>query len=235
LFFFCWMIFSVVFFSLSQSKLPEYILPAFPALAVLLAAGLARWESSPNRTRTIFAAIGGSWILPAAFFPLWWKKVPLEALGAVHGELVLLVAAAAVGGVVILSAGITGRMRVAIVVTALITMLLVEFANVRLLPQLDPFLSARAAARQAQTIDNCADHIAGYRLQRDWQYGLNFYLGNELPEWTPAENPVPADAPVPRSCIFVDAKQLSAIQAAYPTAVVIAEPSPRAVLLRLGE
>jgi len=233
LFFFCWMIFPVGFFSLSQSKLPAYILPAFPPLALLLAAGLSRQQSSANRTRTIFAAIGGSWILVAASAPAWWKKIPPSAFGAARGELILL---AAVGGVAIISAALTGRMRVAVMSTALLTMLLIEFANIRMLPRLDPFLSARAAAQQTQTMDDCARRVAGYRLKRDWQYGLSFYLGNELPEWTPEANVTPAasNAPGPR-CVFTDASQLSAIQREYPAAVVVAEPSPRAVLLRLGD
>ncbi len=40
-FFACWAIFPVLFFSLSQSKLPSYILPAVPPLALLLAVALA--------------------------------------------------------------------------------------------------------------------------------------------------------------------------------------------------
>ena len=38
-----WSVFVVVFFSASGSKLPAYVLPAFPALALLLGPHLARW------------------------------------------------------------------------------------------------------------------------------------------------------------------------------------------------
>ena len=41
-FFICWALFPVVFFSISQSKLPGYILPALPPLAILLAVQAAR-------------------------------------------------------------------------------------------------------------------------------------------------------------------------------------------------
>lgn len=41
-----WAAFTIGFFTLSASKLPAYILPAFPALAVLLA---VRWFGSPTR------------------------------------------------------------------------------------------------------------------------------------------------------------------------------------------
>ena len=41
LFFLCWTMFPLVFFSLSRSKLPGYVLPAVPALALVLAAALA--------------------------------------------------------------------------------------------------------------------------------------------------------------------------------------------------
>src|SRR6185437_6264864 len=39
LFFACWAVFPIIFFSFSQSKLPSYILPAIPAIALLCAIG----------------------------------------------------------------------------------------------------------------------------------------------------------------------------------------------------
>jgi len=51
----CWAGFVFLFFSASQSKLPPYILPAFPPLAVLIALGL---EEKEGRSRAL--RIGGS-------------------------------------------------------------------------------------------------------------------------------------------------------------------------------
>lgn len=55
-FFITWAAFIFLFFSKSQSKLPAYILPIFPALAVLIGAQLARGlESGEKRLRGGFA------------------------------------------------------------------------------------------------------------------------------------------------------------------------------------
>ncbi len=48
-FFVTWIVFIVVFFSASQSKLVAYILPVFPAVAVLIGASLARALGDTNR------------------------------------------------------------------------------------------------------------------------------------------------------------------------------------------
>jgi 4-amino-4-deoxy-L-arabinose transferase-like glycosyltransferase len=76
-----WAIFTFVLFSLSQSKLPAYILPIFPALAVLLA-----WrffdEDNPNEVVPAFvwrAVLASSMLLPA-IFPLVMKFIFHEEL-----------------------------------------------------------------------------------------------------------------------------------------------------------
>jgi 4-amino-4-deoxy-L-arabinose transferase-like glycosyltransferase len=47
LFLACWSGLYIVFFSLSQTKLPNYVLPAVPALAIVIAVLLDRWISAP--------------------------------------------------------------------------------------------------------------------------------------------------------------------------------------------
>jgi len=51
-----WLIVPLVFFSLSRSKLPQYILPLMPAVALLLASRWARGASPPRRTAAVAAA-----------------------------------------------------------------------------------------------------------------------------------------------------------------------------------
>lgn len=55
LFLWLWVIAPIVFFSFSGSKLPGYILPIFPAVALIIGEELDRWwsEESPSRLKTL--------------------------------------------------------------------------------------------------------------------------------------------------------------------------------------
>ena len=59
-----------------------------------------------------------------------------------------------------------------------------ETVNVRLLPVLDRFYSARPHAEFMRN-DLRPDRIFTYQLSRSWDYGLAFYFRRELPEWSP--------------------------------------------------
>jgi 4-amino-4-deoxy-L-arabinose transferase-like glycosyltransferase len=67
LFLWIWTLVPVVFFSFSGSKLPGYILPAFPAIALLIGLELDRlWtDPSPARDRWLSAATGGLLLIVA--------------------------------------------------------------------------------------------------------------------------------------------------------------------------
>jgi hypothetical protein len=55
-----------------------------------------------------------------------------------------------------------------------------------MLPKLDPYISARPHA-QLLLNDRRPERIFTYRLNRSWNYGLAFYFGRELPEWSPID------------------------------------------------
>lgn len=52
-----WIVFWVGFFSLAQTKLPNYIVPVFPAAAILTAAFLVRWMQAPDRDSRLWMTI----------------------------------------------------------------------------------------------------------------------------------------------------------------------------------
>jgi 4-amino-4-deoxy-L-arabinose transferase-like glycosyltransferase len=65
-----WVAFVVLFFSLSDSKLIPYILPAFPALAILIAAGrLSTLVQDMSRSAALVAVAGVAGLTAAAFLP----------------------------------------------------------------------------------------------------------------------------------------------------------------------
>ena len=57
LFAFIWLAFIVAFFSLSITKLPNSILPAVPAVAILIASGMAEVQKNWNRFAYLFMAL----------------------------------------------------------------------------------------------------------------------------------------------------------------------------------
>jgi 4-amino-4-deoxy-L-arabinose transferase-like glycosyltransferase len=188
-FFACWGFFPLLFFSFSQSKLPGYILPAIPPLSLLLAVALARAiRSDSHASEWLLAIVGLTWILiggPA----LWLSRVhttprfyPAEILG--FGA-----AIAIVGGVSVAVFAFV-RPRAALVLSFATVIAMVEFTGLRVLPALDSYISARSHEAFLRH-DLRQDRLFTYHLSRSWNYGLTFYFGRELPEWSPAD-PEPA-------------------------------------------
>ena len=79
-FFNIWWVFVLLFFSISQTKLVSYILPMFPALAIIIGWNLARLEKQRGEsllswvigTVIMFGLLGAGWLiggnqLPEAF------------------------------------------------------------------------------------------------------------------------------------------------------------------------
>jgi len=71
----CWAGFYVGFFSLARTKLPSYVLPAYPALALMTAVCIDHWISSPQSIRRWmrYAILGGITSVGLAFavgFPI---------------------------------------------------------------------------------------------------------------------------------------------------------------------
>jgi hypothetical protein len=59
---------------------------------------------------------------------------------------------------------------------------------VKVLPGLDPLVSARGIAQSIVYVAPPGTPVEQYNLQRDWAYGLNYYFGHELPEWSTADS-----------------------------------------------
>jgi 4-amino-4-deoxy-L-arabinose transferase-like glycosyltransferase len=186
LFLACWVIFPVLFFSFSKSKLPGYILPCFPPLALLLALFLSclrEGEASTSRHRAIL--LGMTWLALALSTIFWLRRLPGLAREAVHSPVIELEVLVLVAGAATIAMGIF-RKRGAIVLSLLIVTVLVEFAGLRILPALDPYLSARTYGELLQQ-DRRTDRIFTYRVPRSWNFGLSFYLHREIREWTPED------------------------------------------------
>lgn len=189
-FFACWAVFPVLFFSLSQSKLPSYILPAIPPLVLLMAVGArrSRLAKRPSAHWT-FGGVGLTWVALGIAAIAWLHTLPAgtrEIAGPFieHGAVIALL-----GGLLIVILGLTVK-RAAVLCSFFVVILLVGVANVRALPALDSYFSARPYA-EALRNDRHPERVFEYRIKRSWDYGLAFYMRRRIPEWSP-NDPEPA-------------------------------------------
>lgn len=186
----CCAVFPVAFFSLSQSKLPGYVLPALGPLVLLMARSLTRpAEAGRPAARWPLAAVGATLVAIGATGSLWLERLPAPAseieLSRAGVWLGVLVAA----GVVVALFGLLRQQWIALAVVALAVAGLAETANRRIVPQLDPHLTPRAAAELVRLADVNPDSIRVHRLHRAWRFGLNFYLDTTLDAWQEQEGP----------------------------------------------
>ncbi len=185
----CWAAFPIVFFSFSQSKLPGYILPAVPALALIAAISASR-AFQESRTNAIILSEGIAliWIALAAICLHESHQIPMTDLGRF---IPILLSMAALGIAIliagaILFAGIRKNLRLAVMLCSLCVVATLETANEIVLPALDPYVSARPHAAFLRN-DLHPDRIFVYQLRRSWNYGLAFYFHREILEWSPQD------------------------------------------------
>lgn len=186
LFFTCWAGFVIIFFSISKSKLPGYVLPAIPALVVLLAEAavtlIQRRGSELSRWTCI--GFGLTWLLIAIAVAAWRYRLPANSPFAdvpIRGWLVLLAAA----GLLIVALGSARRIAAAVVANAICFALIFEAANIALLPMLDPLISARETANEAAEAGLGVSVAGSFQLREPWKFGLEHYLRHPLKEFSP--------------------------------------------------
>ncbi len=190
LFFACWAAFPIAFFSLSQSKLPSYILPAVPPLLFLIAQHTA--------ARTCKTHVGNRWMAIAsgttlvglgltAYLLLDKAPFAMEALSPISlGRAVGIIA---LGGLFTAILGMVRQPSAALCVSVCACITAIFLA-------LTP--GAQGSAPVRSTVQTLARNSPGflpqrattYKLHRSLHYSLNFYLHRELPEWSP-DHPQP--------------------------------------------
>jgi 4-amino-4-deoxy-L-arabinose transferase-like glycosyltransferase len=176
-----------VFFSISKSKLPGYILPALAPLVLLMARAVGReMEENHRAARWILAGVGATFAGLAASAGYWANRLPAGAGFAEPKPLLAWAGAVAACGVVVLLLAAVGRARVALAAAAIVQTGLVLAIVTFALPQLDRHISPRAAYLAGEHLSEAGQPPSVYKLHRAWRYGLNFYFRQELPEWDPA-------------------------------------------------
>lgn len=186
-----WFLFPIVFFSLSRSKLPGYILPAIPAATILLADFLRRRDEAdkpPLWLILVHAFISAALLIAVFIVPFKVVHQPLTAAVFVDAGL-LAICTFAFFTVTLLSRGYR--------VLRFVTLVPVVIAFAMVLRGTAPIIEALQSARPVQaslqlTALGQIPALAVYDVPRGIEYGLGFYRNhyianygrNEIPDTT---------------------------------------------------
>jgi 4-amino-4-deoxy-L-arabinose transferase-like glycosyltransferase len=171
-----WGFFPVLFFSLSKSKLPGYILPAVPALVFLIALAARRTLRSQQAYPRYATGSAGIFYLMVACWALFSKT------GSGGSLVFVFVLTAGLGGLAIIFLALIRKTSAGLVCAVMVMLLLITLGYVGI-EKLDPGLSARASAEEIGAAR--AARTYSFKLQRGWGYQLDFYLHREITEWSP--------------------------------------------------
>jgi 4-amino-4-deoxy-L-arabinose transferase-like glycosyltransferase len=193
LFLLCWAVFCIIFFSISRSKLPGYVLPAVPAIGALAARDLnLRLHQSLARARWSCVGVALTFVAMGAIGRLEGGKIPFGA--GIHPQpavvqffVAMVLAGIAIGTLAAFQQTRIGIMMAAIALPTYLIFGIGDFWN------LDAVVSARPAATYAigSLTQPELDGAVIFKLKRGLSYGLDFYLHRELKEWSPASGEKP--------------------------------------------
>jgi 4-amino-4-deoxy-L-arabinose transferase-like glycosyltransferase len=174
----CWLVVPVVFFSISQSKLPGYILPAIPAGALLLVdylrQHLEQKDGKPPATWLValHALLAAAPLVPALLiaYLLTQHRLPggqpmLVAIG------IAFVLCAGIALTLVRKTGFRMLRFVTVIPVLLVVGVVLRLGSVAL----DQTYSARPLAIEIAGMETRPLLLAVYHVRRELEYGLTFY------------------------------------------------------------
>ncbi len=199
-----WALIPIFFFSFSQSKLPGYILPSIPPIAILTGdflfrrrrVGLSRWILGGH------AATAGGMTCVVLLIP-WLiahggQMPPPNVLAAA------LLAAAGAGLLVIIVVTVFGVKHLRVATCSVLAVLMLFIYGVgpvfgipgvaqtkHVIQLIDDTYSARPIAEKLDTVAPHNETVAVFRVKRETEYGLSFYRKREVVDYE--ESGVPAE------------------------------------------
>lgn len=187
----CWLVAPVGFFSISQSKLPGYILPAIPAGALLLADYLRRRladeESVSKGLAALHALLAAAPIVPCLliFYVVTERRLPA-------GRPLRFALAVALGLCVAIALTLVSRLRLRMLrFVTLIPVVLSVAAVLKLgATSIDQKLSARPLAVEISGVETHPLPLAVYGVTRELEYGLTFYRDRAIVRYEGGSIPV---------------------------------------------
>ncbi len=199
-----WALIPILFFSLSKSKLPGYVLPSIPPITILTgdylfrrrASGLHRLELAGH------AVVCGVMVMFALLLP-WFvehgaKMPPAQPLS------IAMVAAAGAALLIVVVVNGFGVARFRLVTSVVLVVLMLFIYGVgpsfgipavtgtkHVISVLDRSYSARPLAERLDNYAPAAETVAVFRVRRDIEYGLAFYRNHEVANYE--ETGVPSE------------------------------------------
>ena len=181
-----WLVFGLVFFSAAQNKLPGYVLPLLPALAIILAFALDKTPAAGWWLGGCVALL----IATPAIAALLPDALPSGVTSAhfsfarVFRDIVrgwpFALAAAGVFWLAWLAKNEPGKREQAMMAATLATLAAIGYLKFAVLPVLDQRYSVREFWHENAPLVESGSCLKN--VPREWAYGLNYYAGRRLPE-----------------------------------------------------
>ena len=179
-----WLAVPVLFFSISQSKLPGYILPALPAGTLLVAEYLRRHiddeDGPPLWLVILHAIVAAAPVVPALMivYLITQHRLPWGK----GTEIAIAVALILAGGI-----ALTLRSKLGLRMLRFVTLIPVVVAVGALLKigavHADEVLSARPLAKQLAQMETKPLPVAVFGTRRETEFGLAFYRNQVIPRY----------------------------------------------------
>jgi len=180
----CWAGFCLVFFSISKSKLPGYVLPAIPAIGLLFARGFVVFTAESERSLRWLTSVFAILCLLVSLVLISMGK-RLHASPST-GEAMVVV------GCVVLAfalATLILSLRVRTFPVAALCVIPVLLLTVTFRPLSHPWLgrdpSGRTLAAELAASGVAKDPVYAVNMRRGQLYSLSFYLHREIEPWNP--------------------------------------------------
>jgi 4-amino-4-deoxy-L-arabinose transferase-like glycosyltransferase len=189
-----WALIPILFFSISQSKLPGYVLPSIPPITILTGdylfrsrgRGLQRW------VLLCHALLVG--VVTAAVLLLpWYVKHGMKAAPPVNAAVIAGITALSAAVLILLVVDRWGVERLRLATCSVMVVLLLSLygvgpffgipgvaASKRTIEMLDRIYSARPLAERLSALVPPSETVAVFRVRRDMEYGLAFYRNHEV-------------------------------------------------------
>ncbi|HYL61688.1 MAG TPA: glycosyltransferase family 39 protein [Candidatus Methylomirabilis sp.] len=182
----CWSAFTILFFTISKSKLPGYILPAVPPLALLTSQTVKNRMHQPNTARLFLSVAGLTLVLLGVLLKLFSDSIPFVTDIVPPPGVVQFVFLAVLGGVAVIGLALFNRSSASLA-AAVITVLAFMTTDTSRLWELDAGVSARPTVVRALKHLNAeqAAAVTTFKLRRAYKYQVDFYLHRETKEWSP--------------------------------------------------
>jgi 4-amino-4-deoxy-L-arabinose transferase-like glycosyltransferase len=199
-----WAMIPIVFFSFSQSKLPGYILPSIPPVAILTGDFLFRRRTLGLNQWLLLGHAILSGVITMVVLLLPWFVAHGAQIPPTHALVAAFLAASGAALLILIVTKGFGLARLRLV-TCLVLAVLVLFlygigpffgipevsATKRVIHVLDRTYSARPLAIKLASVASEGETIAVFRVRRDVEFGLSFYRNREVVNYE--QNGVPEE------------------------------------------